>query len=254
MNFWLMVFIGLLIGAAAQLLNWSYYRTLVIAFIVGFAVALLQSGEVEAAGNVDLKLKTATAHLANGSGFLLKAPSGKTYLVTNFHVCLKGSWLNKLTGSLETGEVVQGVIIKRGIKPDLCAAKVSARTPAPLTIGSSLVPLQQIYTRGYPYGVLSQSAGTFIGRMKWEYMFGLDQIGECADKKDKVYGGDGILEGCQVEFIDNVTTLYSRPGSSGSPVVNSDGELVGVVSSWMSEQDSAGMVRLEDIQEFFRGL
>ncbi len=233
-------------------LKWSWVKKIAVATVFTIA-AILLTYPSEAGEPVDTSLKAATARIENGTGFLLKTEKG-TWLVTNFHVCLHGSWQGVLTASLESGRVVRGHIVKKGMLPDLCAARIEDRDLQALKIAPRLLPLEAIYTRGYPYGVLSQSGGHYRGAVKWRYTFTVDQIGECPKEGTKEYDPYGLYAGCSADFTDNLTTLYARPGSSGSPVVNSKGELVGVMSSWFGDQDSGGMVRLEDIQQFFKGL
>lgn len=233
--------------------GWGLIKTYAVAIVIIIAVTLLTFKDADA-GEPSAKLKEATAHLMNGSGFVIKAPSGKTYLTTNGHVCLQGSWQGNLEGSLESGRVLRGKIVKRSMVADLCAAYLGERDLAPLSLAPDLKPRQQVYTRGYPFGVLSQSAGQYVGIMKWSYMFPIEQIGECTKPFKKEYGGTETVVGCVLNYTDNLTNLYARPGSSGSPVVNEQGDLVGVMSSWDSGRDAGGMVRLEDVKEFFKGL
>lgn len=238
---------GGIIGIFGAINQWPKWFTYGLAILWGLALTLVShAGEV---GN----LKQATLHIENGSGFLLKTAKA-TYAVTNYHVCLHGSWHSVLTGSLESGEVIRGKITKRSPNPDLCVAKVESRSVAPLELAPALKPLERVYTRGYPRGVLSQSEGKYLGPVEWTYDFGIDEIGVCPSEADKLYDGSGVLSGCRLHYADAVTTLYSRPGSSGSPVVNSSGQVVGVMSSWDSGRDAGGMVRLQDLQEFFKGL
>lgn len=256
MNLLAAIFVGFGVGWFGNRRGWTFTKIFVVGFSVGVVLNIswiLFNSPAEGSEPYNLKLKDNTARMSNGSGFIFKGPSGKQYLVTNYHVCLGGSWHNVATGSLESGEVVRGGIVKRDIKPDLCAALIERRK-APLELAKELKPDTRVYTRGYPYGVLSQSKGKYIGITKWSYMFPIEQIGECPSEAQKDFSGDGILAGCETEYTDNVTDLYARPGSSGSPVVNFDGDLVGVMSSWDSGKDAGGMVRLEDIKEFFKGL
>ena len=250
---WFWFVFGIVWAALGEHLGWSKVKVYATGIIICIAVTLL-TYPAEASADAHSKLKAANAKLMNGSGFIFKSSSGKTYLVTNYHVCLASSWHDTLAGSLESGEVVRGPIVKREIQPDLCAAKVSNWDLAPLVQAKDLKKLEPVYTRGYPYSTLSESAGHFIGIVRWQHTFDISDIGECPKGTTKERSGEGLVIGCSIDYVDNVTDLYARPGASGSAVVNGDGDLVGVISSWDSGRDAGGMVPLQDIQEFFKGL
>jgi S1-C subfamily serine protease len=199
------------------------------------------------------KLRASTVHIAIGTGFILEAPSGKRYLISNEHVCMHGNWKGYLEANYEGGRLVVGKMVKRNLVYDLCASSVTGDY-AGLKVSPSIRRNEQVYTRGYPYGVLSETTGRFVGETTWTSDFAIEDIGECPAGTRRHRDGHGNIDACLVTFHSNVTDMYARPGSSGSPVVNSQGELVGVMSSWDSDRDAGGMVRLEDIKEFMKGL
>lgn len=202
---------------------------------------------------ITAKLKATTLHIAVGSGSIVEGPSGQKYLLTNQHVCNVGSWLGFMRGNYEDGGLIQGKITRGSWKVDLCATRVPKETLG-LKIAERLSHKEQLYTRGYPYGVLSQTTGQYLGKSEWDYTYGISEVGECPPVSHPLRDGLGHIYGCRVHYVDNVTNMYSRPGSSGSPVVNISGDLVGVMSSWDAETDTGGMVPLEEIQEFMKGL
>lgn len=201
------------------------------------------------------KLKASTVHIAIGTGFVLKAKSGKLYMVTNWHVCNSGAWHNRMVGSLESGKVVEGPIVKSSPTKDLCAVALTRDLSG--VVGMELAPLlergQSIYTRGYPFGVLSESQGHYVGIKKWVTMYPIEVVGKCFEGSKEVTGEQNIV-GCAVQYESNTTEMYVRPGSSGSPVANSRGQLVGVMSSWDSAENVGGMVRLQDLRDFTSSL
>ncbi len=240
------VLLGLSIGILGSALNWSYLRIIVVGGVAGFILGV-------AAHAAPSNLKDTTVHIAVGTGFIAQGKSGNTYLVTNWHVCNAGSWAGKMHGNFEGGEHVSGPIVKLSPLSDLCASKLTKRTKS-LKIASSLAALEQVYTRGYPFGVLSETSGQFAGVTSWSFTYPIEEVGTCFKGSKPWIGGDGKLKGCTASYTDNMTNMYSRPGSSGSPVVNEAGELVGVMSSWDGNKDSGGMVTLEQVREFLNAL
>lgn len=199
------------------------------------------------------KLKETTVHVIVGSASIVEAPSGRHYMLTCGHVCNAAAWNGIMRANYDDGKLLYGRLVKLDMKMDLCVSEVERGLPA-LKVSHELKIGQTIYTRGYPQNILSENKGKYVGHQSWDYIYPIEEVGECFKGSDKVRNGNGNIQGCHIVYNDNVTTLYSRPGSSGSPVVNSEGELVGVVSSWLAEKDEAGIVRLEDIQEFLKGL
>lgn len=238
------------IGFLIALLEWPTWTSYLFGGLWGFFVAT-QYGHAAAPY---YRLRATTVHIAVGSGFVLEAPSKRKYLVTNWHVCNVGSWQGTMRGNFEDGRLIQGHITKNDPTVDLCASKVHRDL-----VGLKLSPLplqrkEQVFTRGYPYGVLSQHAGVFTGANFWNYFFPIEEVGKCFKGSTEERDGSDRVVGCRARYHSNLTNLYSRPGSSGSPVVNTAGDLVGVMSSWDSDSDSGGMVRYEDVKEFIKDL
>jgi S1-C subfamily serine protease len=189
-----------------------------------------------------------------GSGSIVEGKSGKRYIVTNAHVCHCTRWKGNINATFETGELVVGKIVKQEWASDLCAARVVKDLPA-LKLAPNLLPLQEVNTRGYPGGRLTESHGRVRGMVDWEFAMDISMLGECPAGSKKQYGFDGVLYSCLFRWTSVVTDLYSRPGASGSPVVDDNGGLVGVVSSWLAGSDSeSGMVPFHQVKRFLEGL
>jgi S1-C subfamily serine protease len=199
-------------------------------------------------------LRSTAVRISNGSGSIVEGSSGRHYLLTNYHVCMGAAWKGTLTAFFPDGETVTGRITKRSPAIDLCAARLFSRGPA-LKIGRQLAPMQDIWTRGYPNGILSETHGHVGQEHSWTTFFPIDMIGECPPEYKKEYSYEGPLAGCRVTFTSTLSTLYSRPGSSGSAVVDENGGLVGVVSSFdPNGAYNAGMVSFDDVKAFMEAL
>jgi S1-C subfamily serine protease len=244
---------GLIIGFVGSARGWSGLRTFFTAFLWGFVCVFLSVS----AQSSEIGLKTLrenTLHVNVGSAFIYKGSSGKTYMVTNFHVCNASHFHGKMQGSFNDGTSVVGKIVKSDPLSDLCAIQVKTSRKG-IVLAPRLAPFDEIDTRGYPEHIPSESHGQFLGKTNWTYMYVISDIGTCFKGSHKRYDDRDHLYGCEVDFTSNVSNLYSRPGASGSPVVNQEGQLVGVISSWAHDRDdSAGMVPLEQLTEFVKGL
>lgn len=204
------------------------------------------------AGPFDTLRKT-TVRINVGSGSIVKAKSGRLYIITNAHVCAAGSVNGYLQGSLPTGESFLGPIVKQNVSTDLCAAKVFKKTPY-IDIAPLFKKKERLYSRGYPSGVVSETEGNYVGDEAWSYP--VQPLAPCPPGSETL-GAAKHPHGCLIHFNTAVTNLFSQPGSSGSPVVNEDGELVGVISSWLDngiDPNRGGMVRYSDVKAFLEAL
>lgn len=152
----------------------------------------------------------------SGTGFHIKAKSGKTYIVTNKHVCAEAI-LGLLSVEGETRTVVT-----TSDKYDLCLIEpLKGRQPLKLASRSAR-RLSNIYTAGFPGGMPKE--------IRAGYLHG-------------TYTNTGGPD------IDNYSFMVV-PGCSGSPVMNSRAEVVGVVA-WRNTRTGNGMgVRHNQLKEF----
>lgn len=249
------IIVGGLVGLAGANLNWSLFKTSFVAVVVGLMLGLISrlANADEPVPIAIQKLRISTVRLSNGSGSIVEGASGNHYLLTNFHVCTSSSYGGKVHANYPDGSLIGGKIFKESAPADLCAVKVTRAFPA-LKLSKQLYPTTQLYTRGYPFGVLSETAGFMKSRMTWSYTYPLENLGTCPKGSKGELNVLGHLGGCTVSYTDNLTNMYSRPGSSGSPVVDSSGDIVGVMSSWFPDQDAGGMVTLETLSEFLNTL
>jgi serine protease Do len=156
-----------------------------------------------------------------GTGFVVQAPSGKSFILTNRHVC-EADVLAVAEERLGYSFLVEVVEISE--KSDLCLIKAG-----PLSRGLALaekMPEQMDPIHIVGYGLLmgkTYTNGHYVGR-----------IGSGLGVRNPAYATASIL-----------------PGNSGSPVFNEEGLVVGVAFASHPDLDNrVVMVPLEDIKEF----
>ena len=197
-------------------------------------------------------LRISTVRVNGATGAIVQAKSGKKYLVTNWHVCaFVGGNSTSLTGIFDSGREVVGPIKLKDPESDLCAAQLNQPNLSALTL-SKYDESKDLVTRGYPGGHVKESHGYSRGKIEWECEVDIELIGTCPGDSKVRYYHNGQVRSCVLHWTSVLTNLFSRPGSSGSPVVDNDGHLVGIMSSHDSSYNdySGGMVSTEQLRAF----
>jgi S1-C subfamily serine protease len=194
-----------------------------------------------------------------GTGFAIKAPSGKTYIMTNAHVCDMYEGSKNALVQFGDGPLIPTRIIQISDKTDLCLME-NVNEMKGLSLASSLAVGEVITVVGHPALMpLNISTGDVLGNSKVDVNLGI--VGLDINREDchlpkhrmEASGQDvdmGFLVYC-VEHIRSIqTTAINLPGNSGSPVVNFFGHVVGVLFAGDDEVHWSLIISLEDINTF----
>jgi S1-C subfamily serine protease len=184
----------------------------------------LQNQEIKL-NNVTNKINSveaASAFKSGGTGFLI---DGKGYLVTNAHV-VRNATLVEVQNTL--GEY-QARIIQLDRQADLALLKIEDTAYHPFN--------------GLPYGISRN--GAELG----EELFTLGY-----PRPEIVYnkGYMSAKTGFEGDTLAYQITITANPGNSGTPVLNGDGEVIGIVSS--SQQNAQGVVFAVRSKNIFRAI
>lgn len=166
--------------------------------------------------------EAATTFNRGGTGFLI---DGKGYLITNAHV-VKNATVVDVQNTL--GEY-HARIIQLDPQADLALLKIEDTTYHPFN--------------GLPYGI--SKTGGELG----EELFTLGY-----PRPEIVYnkGYMSAETGFQGDTTAFQLTIAANPGNSGTPVLNNDGEVIGIVTS--SQQNAQGMVFAVRSKNIFRAV
>lgn len=173
--------------------------------------------------------------IGGGTGFILNLEDGTQVLITNRHVCEGLSGRQKQLGRKvsiwahqDDGTKYPVKIIKISRGADICALTAPEGFNG-LNIGSEKEVAEKVYAIGHPaLKPLIISEGRVIQR-------GLVEVGESEVRSPEECrkGAKAIFTGysyvCVVKFDSVQTTMVILGGSSGSPVVDYFGNVVGIV-------------------------
>lgn len=212
-------------------------------------LALLLMCGLSFAGEPYTELRQTAVRLPLGSGSIVQAKSGHKYVITNWHVCLASQVDGVVSATFPEGTTLISRVKAYDSEADICILDFLAQKSPALVLGKSPALHDTIYSRGFPLGILTESVGTLGPSITYDYTISLESVGECPKSTRKLYAPNGILYGCEKRFYNNITTLYAQPGSSGSPVVDSHGEIVGIVQSYHPGQ-GGGIVPYSFLRRF----
>jgi len=196
-----------------------------------------------------LKLHTGVVMLVSpsissgGTGFHIKAPSGKWYILTNKHVCdLAGPLDNTLTNqSQELMGVTEGItvrhrrVIKRSLTVDLCLIEPIYK----FGITRFAEPSKFIPAITIGFGGLNV-ASWFIGRFEDPHL-------SFVCTKPTMFGCREVER-----YFTNSFNLPIIGGHSGSPVINTWGALIGVIFAGNGKTSKA--VPIKYVKEFLKDM
>jgi hypothetical protein len=217
--------------------------------------------------------------ISGATGFYVEAPSGKTFLMTNRHVCADsrdgtvwvGAWYDKL--------MVQSKIVFQSDVTDLCLVEAPEDVLG-LHVAKSMYFGEEIHYLGHPrLDPTIFVTGEASGLKEEDTLIGIVGGGllpsQCAQKDMRTKEVNEFFELLEVypQLANNpllrngrnvvvcvehdlalITTMIIYPGASGSPVVDFWGDIVAVV---YSSDDATGgwgyAVPLGQVKEILKG-
>lgn len=189
-----------------------------------------------------------------GTGVHVKVSSGKTYILTNDHVCevAKDGTLYVSTDYSE--RPMPRKVIERADFTDLCLVEPIDNIEG-LTLGQEPNYGDLIRVVGHPKLMpITMTEGEILGEDIVNVFTGLS-LEDCTKPKYKIGQAGGWFFGQQACFLNiksYLTTIHILPGSSGSPAVDFWGNIVGLAYAGDNDINWGILVELEDIKKFLK--
>ena len=165
---------------------------------------------------------SATGGSGTGSGSVIQSDATKSYIITNNHVISNAVSSGTVKVELQNGEKITATIRGRDIAYDLAVLQISKGNLAVMEIGDSSKVV---------IGDLSIAVGSPLG------LSGTVTSGIISALNRPVTTGNTTSTESYIDAIQ--TDAAVNPGNSGGPLVNGQGQMVGVNSAIASLADSA---------------
>lgn len=236
------------------------FVSLVLALLVGLFTFISAKGPEYHANYIRSKVGSRTVMVmgnrGGGSGFFLQIED-EDYILTNAHVCNladKNGFLKIYPPNASRAFLRK--IVKKSDQFDLCLVE-GIKGYDGLNLAGDVDVGETIGIVGHPtLQPLTLSKGELIGYMYIRIITGVNvkpkdcKFGTIV-KLPPSYKIFNLLNICVKEYYSGQITAYSRGGSSGSPVVNFFGNIVGVLFAGNpQDQFQSFIVPLDDIKRF----
>lgn len=224
-----------------------------------------------------------------GTGFHVRAPSGKVYIMTNRHVCEDADKDGKMWVTIDgVTSDRQLKVLEKSKTADLCLMEAIPGIPG-LTVGDqphvndevSYIGHPRLQARTFVTGELvgsqwlhvnrgeigdeiseadcKASSDSYIEQTPEIYQIlhrfkrnSISDVAETDNKLEKFFDTSKKVPVCYEKDRAYVTTLNVYGGASGSPMVNTEGEVVGVMYSG-GQGEWGYAVTLSEVNKLLKG-
>lgn len=161
---------------------------------------------------------------STGAGFLVK---DRRTIATAFHVVSAGAEIEVITHG---GKSVKARLLDYDKRNDLALLEVEQELPEgkplPLRLGDELPIGEPVVVIGHPFGSLTEQKDDLKGLLTWTMTTGV--VGATSP---------GVLQ----------TDAAINPGNSGGPVLDYEGQVLGVVSAQLRDASNVGFAVRSDL-------
>jgi S1-C subfamily serine protease len=205
-------------------------------------------------GKVVIKVVKDEQAVSGGTGFHVKGKSGKTYILTNAHVCgVSDDGKEALIQIPNSDRFSKRKIIEVYKKHDLCLIEALDGYEG-IEVADNIEPGDNVRAVGHPrLRPMRAALGEFLAisniSIATAELGSMEEATRCEETGGKV-AQFMFSYYCIKNYDAMETTVTIFPGSSGSPLVNFSGNLVGVIFAGDNATNYGFAVPLVSVKDF----
>jgi hypothetical protein len=195
--------------------------------------------------------------LGTCSGEQVVAPSGKRYILSAGHCADLADSFGNIQVLTQDGQKIMRKVIEEDVTSDLLLIEGVPGLPA-LSIARETSQFVRTFTHGNGHALYKtegEMLETALAQMPVFIIMSPEQRARCnTEAPDSKYeivtiaSPTGTMNICIISLDETVTSAKIVPGSSGGMAVDSNGDLMGVVSA--ADGNFGFLVTLDDIKDF----
>lgn len=203
-----------------------------------------------------------------GTGFYITAPSNKTYILTNRHICNKAKDDILYVAPYAYNKVFSTKILKISLDRDLCLMESVGDIKGFRSLRDAS-SIDKFHTLGHPHAQqLTYFEGFMVG---WEtsylqeiihdvddtgHRFTIEECLSYRNGKVAIFASPlfYLVKVCVTVERSITTTIPTAPGQSGSPVFDNFGRIIGVIFATSNNLHFGSIIPAEFINEFLKDL
>lgn len=225
--------------------------------LLGYGFYTTMKPNLRQLANRNVLMITNEAGTGGGTAFYVKAPSGKTYVMTNNHICVYAE-KNKLILHSYSGKQYPVKVIKTDEAKDLCIIETDSKQGLYLASSSSLYQKYHLFGNPKLYRWVHEE-GEFFDATNVQLVHHVitDESPACDKSYMRKQEIDLLffkMNVCMTVHPSMLSNIKAFPGNSGSPVLNEQGEIVGVLFAGDNTTQYGFIIPLSTVKEFLKGL
>jgi hypothetical protein len=201
-----------------------------------------------------VKVTKVSNDTSGGTGFYLDMGDNSTFVVTNAHVC--ENYDHMVVQPIKNSGKSILKVVKADMAVDLCLLRSNKpRGNKGLKVSRMVTSFTRATMMGFALlEQLNPQHGYATNFDQVEVFLPVkEKTAKCFNGTDPVWFGMlgiPLLKVCIIPYYVHRTTLEVYPGNSGSPVINDDGDVIGVISGANTITNYGHMVPLSSLRTF----